>query len=72
MISRFENLQDGTFFRFPGRIALFRKIALRYESTKEVNVQANNNSFHFVNGPQAVVLITEDCPIPSAKDLKNE
>ena len=72
MNDSFANLSDGDFFRFPGRTALFKKIPLRYESTLEVNAQSLSNTFHFLNGPQIIIKVTESDPIPTTKELRKE
>ena len=52
---RFDAIPNGTFFRFPGKPALFKKVPVRYESTLEVNVQSQSTTFHFLNGPTTVI-----------------
>ncbi len=71
-IIQFQYLPDGAFFRRPGFAEIYRKIALRYESTREVNMQSKNGNFHLANWDVLCVPVEEDSVIPTKEELENE
>lgn len=68
----FDSLREGEFFRFPGEVELYRKLAHRYEGTKEVNYQTGNGEFGYMNSLQFVVKVSPDDPIPTVQELRAE
>jgi len=71
-VIQFQHLPDYAFFRRPGNSTVYRKVPVHYESTKEVNMQTVNGTFHLANWDVLCIRINENDPIPTKEELKNE